>query len=113
MFKGVGVVVIPTPYTDGKRCQYYARWKNMIRRCYSRNQDNDVVVCDDPRKVGDPHWFVTAFPADQAYFDRIKRTSFLVETKQGGRYAPVLSATEAQPRTKTLGKGSTSSEELE
>ncbi len=47
MFKGVGVVVIPTPYTDGKRCQYYARWKNMIRRCYSRNQDNDVVVCDD------------------------------------------------------------------
>jgi hypothetical protein len=30
---------------------------------------------------------------------------------KGGRYAPVLSATEAQPRTKTLGKGSTSSEE--
>lgn len=30
---------------------------------------------------------------------------------KGGRYAPVLSATEAQPRTKTLGKGSASSEE--
>ncbi|BFM09702.1 hypothetical protein [Halioxenophilus aromaticivorans] len=61
------------------------RGKTAKRRTLVVVEEKYVVVFDDPRKAGGPHWFVTAFPADQDYLERIKRTSFLVETKQGGR----------------------------
>lgn len=61
------------------------RGKTAKRRTLVVVEEKYVVVFDDPRKAGDPHRFVTAFPADQAYLERIKKTSFLVETQQGGR----------------------------
>ncbi|WP_219820998.1 hypothetical protein [Marinobacter persicus] len=48
-------------------------------------EERYVVVFDDPKEKGKPHQFVTAFPADQSYMERIKRTSFLVETKAGAK----------------------------
>ncbi len=47
--------------------------------------------------------FITAFPADKQYLTKIRRESAYMETKK----APVLTATEAMPRSKALGKGST------
>ncbi|MCP5162423.1 MAG: hypothetical protein H6999_01760 [Hahellaceae bacterium] len=61
------------------------RGKTAKRRTLVVVEEKYVVVFDDPRKAGEPYRFVTAFPADQSYMERIKRTSFLVETKKGGR----------------------------
>ena len=39
-----------------------------------------VIVFNDPQRAGKRHEFVTAFPADMSYLERIKRQSFLAET---------------------------------
>ena len=103
------------PYTQTKKD---SRGRDKKRRTYVVVDESYVVVLDDPRKPDKPFTFVTAIPANPSYIQaKIKQKAFLVETKvggmriEGGRYAPVLSATEAQPQTKTLGKGSASSEE--
>lgn len=59
------------------------RGKQAKRRTLVVVEERYVVVFDDPKERGKPHQFVTAFPADKAYMERIKRTSFLVETRTG------------------------------
>lgn len=60
------------------------RGNQVKRRTFVVVEERYVVVFDDPKSVGKPYEFVTAFPADQAYLDNLKRRSFLVETKRGG-----------------------------
>ena len=46
-------------------------------------EERYVVVFNAPQKKSGHHQFVTAFPADKNYLTKIKRESFLVETKKG------------------------------
>lgn len=61
------------------------RGRQAKRRTLVVVEEKYVVVFDDPKEKGQPHQFVTAFPADQSYMELIKRTSFLVETKVGAK----------------------------
>ena len=43
-------------------------------------EERYVIVFNDPQRAGKRHEFLTAFPADMNYLERIKRQSFLAET---------------------------------
>jgi hypothetical protein len=68
--------------------------------------DNRYVVVLEP--IIDPAYqfiFVTAFPADQAYLDKVRRGATVLERRSGQKNAPDLMASEAQPSPKTFGEG--------
>ncbi len=59
------------------------RGRTAKRRTLVVVEERYVVVFNDPQKRGGHHQFVTAFPADRNYLVKIKRESFLVETRKG------------------------------
>ncbi|MFT5654396.1 MAG: hypothetical protein ACI9XU_000110 [Arenicella sp.] len=61
------------------------RGQQVKRRTLIVLEERYVVVFNDPKKTGEAHQFITAFPADQHYIAKVKRESFIVETRRGGR----------------------------
>lgn len=59
------------------------RGRQAKRRTLVVVEERYVVVFDDPKEKGKPHQFVTAFPADPSYMEKIKQTGFLAETRYG------------------------------
>lgn len=64
------------------------RGRQAKRRTLVVVEERYVVVFDDPRTAGMPHHFVTAFPADPSYIDRIHRESFLAESRPPPKAKP-------------------------
>lgn len=68
--------------------QRYAQTKNtdrgrkVKRRTLVVVEERYVIVFNDPCTKDKPYQFVTAFPADKNYLEKIKQESFLVETKK-------------------------------
>ena len=60
------------------------RGRKTKRRTFVVVEESYVVVFNDPQRVGKPHEFVTAFPADREYLANLKSKSFLAETRKGG-----------------------------
>lgn len=46
-------------------------------------EERYVVVFNDPERNNAAYQFVTAFPADQNYLQKLKRESYLAETRRG------------------------------
>lgn len=57
------------------------RGTQAIRRTMIVVEESYVVVFNAPQGRADHHEFITAFPADKTYLDRLKKTSFLAETR--------------------------------
>lgn len=58
------------------------RGKSAKRRTLVVIEESYVIVFNDPNSPNKAHQFVTAFPADKQYLEKIKRESFLVETRK-------------------------------
>lgn len=58
------------------------RGRQVKRRTLVVVEERYVVVFNDPQQLDRPHQFVTAFAADQGYIQKIKRESFLAETRK-------------------------------
>ncbi len=58
------------------------RGRQAKRRTLVVVEERYVVVFNDPCSKDKPYQFVSAFPADKSYLDKIKQESFLVETKK-------------------------------
>lgn len=59
-----------------------SRGRQAKRRTLVVVEERYIVVFDDPRRGDEPYQFVTAFPADVNYMERIRRESFLAETRR-------------------------------
>lgn len=78
----------------GQTKKDYKRNKFKQRRSLIVLEESYVVVLEKGEKQN-RFYFITAFPADRAYIEEIRRASSFIEMKK----APVLSATEALPRS--------------
>lgn len=58
------------------------RGKQVKRRTLVVVEESYVVVFNDPLGDKEHYEFVTAFPADASYLNKLKRESFLAETKK-------------------------------
>jgi len=78
----------------GQTRKDFKRNKYKQRRSLIVLEENYIVVLEKGEKQN-RFYFITAFPADRDYIEKIKRVSSLIEIKK----APVLSATVALPRS--------------
>lgn len=63
------------------------RGQTLKRRTFLVNEENYLVVLDDPAKQGKPLEFLTAYAiTDLDYLTRLKQTSVLLETRKPKRY---------------------------
>lgn len=60
------------------------RGRQLKRRTFFVNEENYLVVLNDPAGAGKPFQFVTAYAVkDLDYIKKLKQTSVLIETKKG------------------------------
>lgn len=60
------------------------RGRQLKRRTFFVNEENYLVVLNDPTKQGMPFQFVTAYAVyDMDYLRKLKQTNVLIETKKG------------------------------